>query len=133
MSEIERDSALTEYRLAVVERRIEDLFMALKEAVGQLGGQMTALQSTMVAMQHDLPKSYQPRPEAEAVKERDEVVHTELAKRVEFVHSEVGRRLDENAKRVERMEAAMWGLLVAVLLSLGTSLFSLIRQGVGGG
>lgn len=126
--DVPEQSSITEYRLAVVEKRLEDLFVAIKEAVGQLGGQMTALQSTIVALQQDMPKSYTPRPESQALQDAQDLVHTDLDRRIR----ETNEHVKETNRRIERVEMLGWGLLVAVAGSLGTALLSLLRSQPGG-
>lgn len=110
------NNAVTQHRLQMLEEGIKDLRTVIEKSVGTLGGQMTALQTTLVAFQQELPKSYTPRPEAE---ERHKGVNLSL--------EDMDRRIGENRERIVRLENLGWAFVVGLVTTLGTAVIALLR------
>lgn len=61
---------LMSYRLGEVERGVKELRGELNEAVGQLGGGMTALQTQLAAYQNNISEKYVSRREFDELQNR---------------------------------------------------------------
>lgn len=133
MTDDERESrSVMLHRLATVEQGQKDLQAMVKEAVGQLGGQLTALQTQLAVWQQELPKSYTPRPEAAERHRGVEDRFDAIERRHEDYVAVTNNRIDHNIKRIERLESLGWGFVVGLVMSLGAALFAIVRTTPGG-
>jgi hypothetical protein len=102
--------AVRDFQLRELKANVDDLRNDLKGATATMGGQITALQTQLIAWQTSMGQQFTPRLEAKVVNDN------------------IDQRIADNTKRVERLEQAFWGVLTLLLGTLGTAVFALLRQ-----
>lgn len=125
--------AVRDLQLKELKENVADLRRELVQSISTLGGQMTSLQTQMVAGQQSLGEHFQPRREAAVVQDATkEMIAANQRGMNELIQLNVKALADmiaTNTKRIERLEQAGWGALILILGTLGTALFSLFREG----
>lgn len=147
------EDGLTSYRVGHLEKQMDDLMLRSEGWHNSLGTSITALSNQIGNFQASLPEYYAPRREAnerhqaiearfDSVEHRFEDRRAVIDQRVLDLTKEVDQRITQlrgdldqrfkdnvttNTKRIERIEVAIWGLVVGVLMSLGGLFIELFK------
>lgn len=110
MTEPPTQDTLTAYRLGQVETSLKDMQGNLREAVGTLGGGLTALQTQLTNYQMGLADRYVLRREADQLAK-------EIEERTQKTEARLNEIVDKDAERGWKVAAAMIGALVSTVLA----------------